>query len=92
MREVGKDEVEHQFEVLLAEVEETGRAIAIMRDGRRVARLEREPVTSESTSDRPKRPVEEVIREMLAWRDEMALKNPGLAEPYDLRADRDSIE
>lgn len=89
MKEVGVLEAKTNLSALLAEVEATGQAIAITRHGKRVARITPE---SPPKADAPNRSWAEIAAEITAWREEMARKHPGLAEPYDLREDRDAIE
>lgn len=91
MKEVGVLEAKTHLSALLEELEQTGEPVAITRHGQRVARL---------TLDRPGgrrapppgKTWAQVADEIITWREEMARRNPRLAEPYDLRADRDSIE
>lgn len=86
MKEVGVLEAKTQLSALLAELEKTGEPIAITRHGRRVARLTRDDGVA---VEPPKKPWREVVRELREWREESARKNPGLAEPWDVRAERD---
>ena len=90
MREVGVLEARTNLSVLLGEVEATGRPIAITRHGKRIARLE--PERSSRALSKDGRPWSEIVEDTLRWADEIAARNPRLAEPQDLRADRDSIE
>lgn len=90
MREVGVLEAKTNLSALLGEVESTGLPIAITRHGRRIARLEPERTKAKAFGD--KKPWSQIVAETTAWADELAERNPRLAEPYDLRADRDSIE
>jgi prevent-host-death family protein len=95
VKEVGVLEAKTNLSALLAEVESTGEAIAITRHGRRVARLTPESRLFGGETSRRRLSKEELqafIRETFARQDAEARANPKLLEPYDLRADRDSIE
>lgn len=93
MKAVGILEAKTNLSALVSEVERTGEAIAITRHGKRIAELTPPtPPVALSLAEEPARPWSEIAREIIEWREEMARRNPGLAEPYDLRADRDSIE
>ncbi len=93
MKEVGVLEAKTNLSALLAEVESTGEPVAITRHGKRIARL-----TPEGASDggrRGRKSPEDWRRfaeELRAWREGMATTHPGLAQPLDLRAERDEIE
>lgn len=90
MREVGVLEAKTNLSALLGEIETTGEPIAITRHGKRIARLEPEVAKARAVPE--KRPWSEIVAETRRWADDMAARNPRLAEPYDLRTDRDSIE
>jgi len=95
MKEVGVLEAKTNLSALLAEIESTGEAVAITRHGKRIARLAPETPLFGPEPRREKMSKEEwraFVRDMFARQDAEAQANPKLLEPYDLRADRDSIE
>ena len=93
MKEVGVLEAKTNLSALLSEVETTGQPIAITRHGRRIADLAPPPAESlGGLAEEPARPWSDVVREITEWREDLARRNPAFREPYDLRADRDSIE
>jgi prevent-host-death family protein len=96
MKEVGVLEAKTNLSALLAEVETTGESVAITRHGKRIARLTPEGRLFGGHEAGKKRmskdELQAFIRETFARQDAEALQNPKLLEPYDLRADRDSIE